>query len=377
VKSKIETDNRKAIKRGVAAIAALASLTLITGCSSIADPTGSPSQSPSQTPIVYDTAPLTGVTYVQGSNPALAGPSVACKVDNLDVARPQVNLNQTDIVFDEMVEGGLTRFVAVFHSHMPTQAGPVRSIRPMDPDIISPFGGIVCYSGGQLKFVKLMKATNVFNANETEEVGKGTFTRVHDREAPHNVIVNIGKLQAAHPDLAPPSPMFKFAGDASGATTSLWGAPVTSLKVYFPSALAQWTPSADGTQWLRTQDGKVDTDAATGEQIHATNVVVLQVAIDRQYGYVPKTVMVSSGKAWVLTGGQYIEATWSKASQTAPIELIFDPSSVKSQVKAPIQPVLLAPGNTWVELMPKGPEGSMKLLSAPKILVPPTPPTTK
>jgi len=345
--------NKKSAKRWFAVAAAVASVALITGCAS-GSPSGNPSQSATDTPVVYETAPLTGVQYVQGSNAALAGPSVACKVDNLDVARPQLNLNQTDIVFDEMVEGGLTRFVAVFHSHLPTEAGPVRSIRPMDPDIISPLGGIVCYSGGQLKFVNMMRATNVFNANETEESGKGTFTRVSNREAPHNVIVNIFKLQAAHPDLAPPSPMFQFAKDAAGATAST-GTSLDLLKVYFPSALAQWTPSTDRTQWLRTQDGKVDTDAATGQQLHATNVVVLQVAIDRQYGYVPKTVMVSSGKAWVLTGGKYIEANWSKASQTAPI-VLTDASGA---------PVLLAPGNTWVELMPKGPEGSMKLVATP------------
>ena len=353
--------NKMSAKRLVFLAAAVASVAMITGCAT-GSPSGNPSQSATDTPAVYETAPLTGVQYVQGSNPALAGPSVACKVDNLDVARPQMNLNQTDIVFDEMVEGGLTRFVAVFHSHMPTEAGPVRSIRPMDPDIISPLGGIVCYSGGQLKFVNMMRATNVFNANETEESGKGTFTRVHDREAPHNVIVNIFKLQAAHPDLAPPAPMFQFAKDAASATAAT-GTAILSLKVYFPSALAQWMPSTDSTQWLRTQDGKPDTDAATGQQLHATNVVVLQVAIDRQYGYVPKTVMVSSGKAWVLSGGNYIEANWSKASQTAPI-VLTDASGA---------PVLLAPGNTWVELMPKGPEGSMKLVPAPT--EPPTPPT--
>jgi hypothetical protein len=353
---------RKIIKRSLSVVAALASVVVISACAATGT-SGTPSDTPSATPVVYDTAPLTGVQYVQGSNPALAGPSVACKVDNLDVARPQVNLNQTDIVFDEMVEGGLTRFVAVFHSHTPDKAGPVRSIRPMDPDIISPFGGIVCYSGGQLKFVKMMQATNVFNANETEEQNKGTFTRVSDREAPHNVIVNIGKLQAAHPDLAPPSPLFQFAKDAAGSSAALSGKSVDLLKVYFPSALAQWTPSTDRSQWLRTQDGKTDTDAVTGQQLHATNVVVLSVSIDRQYGYVPKTVMVSSGKAWVLSAGQYIEATWSKASQTAPIVLTDASGS----------PVLLAPGNTWVELMPKAPEGKMKLVETPVAKPNPTP----
>jgi hypothetical protein len=75
--------------------------------------------------------------------------------------------------------------------------------------------------------------------------------------------------------------------------------------------------------------------------------------------------MVSSGSAWVLTGGKYIKANWSKASQTAPI-VLTDTTGAD---------VLLAPGNTWVELMPKGPEGSMKLIETPKPK--PTPTATK
>jgi hypothetical protein len=125
----------------------------LTGCAggTIALPGTSSTPTPEK---VFVMAPLTGVKYEEGTPEAagLTGPSVACKVDNSEAARPQQNLNKTDMVFDEMVEGGLTRFVAVFHSQLLTTdvdpkavgVAPVRSIRPMDPDIISQFGGIVC-----------------------------------------------------------------------------------------------------------------------------------------------------------------------------------------------------------------------------------------
>ena len=344
--------------RHIAVSLAVAASLILTGCA----PTPEANPTPTVTPKSYVYAPLTGAKYEAGTNPALDGPSVACKIDNLGVARPQVNLNQTDIVFDEMVEGGLTRLVAVWHSRMPEQVGPVRSIRPMDPDIISPFGGIVCYSGGQLKFVKMMQATNVFNANETEEQGKGTFSRASDREAPHNVIVNVNKLQQAHLDLAPPQAMFTFSPDALKATAALTGTPVELVRIDYPSARAEWQPTADGARWQRIQDGQPHTDIVDGKPITAKNVVVLQVRIDRKYGYVPKTVMVDSGKAWVFTGGNYIEATWSKASQTAPIVLTTADGAI----------VELARGNTWLELMPVAPEGAIKITEGPK----PTPSQT-
>ena len=338
-------------RHAAAALATTATL-LITGCA----PTPQASPTPTVTPKSYVYAPLTGAKYEAGTNPALDGPSVACKIDNLGVARPQVNLNQTDVVFDEMVEGGLTRLVAIWHSRLPEQVGPVRSIRPMDPDIVSPFGGIVCYSGGQLKFVKMMQATNVFNANETEEHGKGTFTRASDREAPHNVIVNINKLAAAHPDLAPPQTMFIFSPTVEQTTAVLEGTPAEHLRIDYPSARAEWEPTADGTRWQRIQDGQPHTDIVDGQQITAKNVVVLQVKIDRKYGYVPKTVMVDTGKAWVFTGGYYVEGTWTKASQTAPIIL----NTANGDT------IELARGNTWIELMPVAPEGAIKIVEGPK-----------
>ena len=338
------------MKRVIRLAAITGTLLLLAGCASSPEPKPEPTEKPK----VYVTAPLTGIKFEEGTNKNLAGPSVACKIDNLDVARPQVGIDRADIVFDEMVEGGLTRFVAVFHSDLPNAVGPVRSIRPMDPDIISPLGGIVCYSGGQLKFVKLMQATSVYNASETAEQGKGTFSRDKKRTAPHNVIVDVAKLAGAHPDRSAPAGMFDFAESAEAASAVAAGESVLSFKSYYPSALAEWTWGTSG--WVRKQDGKVHEAVGAG-QLKADNVVVMRVKIDHQYGKVPKTVMVGSGEASVFTGGKVVEATWSKANQTAPIVLT---DATGSRIK-------LAPGKTWVELTPVNSEGGkLKVTLAPK-----------
>ncbi|BDS50977.1 DUF3048 domain-containing protein [Rhodoluna lacicola] len=330
---------------------------------------------PAEPEPVYVTAPLTGVQYEETTPAALQlkKPSVACKIDNgSEAPRPQSGLNSTDIVFDEMVEGGLTRLVAIWHSTQPDAIGPVRSIRPMDPDILSPFGGIVCFSGGQAVFVNMINQAPVFVASETTEQGKGTFSRSSERVAPHNVIVNVQKLAADHPELAPPVEQFKFAKDVQTSSAGASGAAVTKFEVKFPQASALWTPSNDGAKWLRTQDGQPLTDKLDGAQVAATNIVVLQVRVDRsyldrKYGNVPKTVMVDTGKAWVFTGGKYVEATWSKASATSPIVL----------TDAAGAPVLLAPGNTWVELMPVAPEGKINITAAPVASPSPSPSAKK
>jgi hypothetical protein len=76
---------------------------------------------------------------------------------------------------------------------------------------------------------------------------------------------------------------------------------------------------------------------------------VLRVVIDNDTGFgdpagnpVPETVMVGSGEALVATGGRTVAATWTKQSEGASLVL----------TGADGRPVTLAPGNTWIELVP-------------------------
>ena len=328
-----------------AALVASAAL-LLAGCTTGANP----QPTSSYTPKVYVNAPLTGMPFEEGTRPSLNGPSVACKIDNVGTETLKANINRTDMVFVEMVEGGLTRLVAVWHSDLPTAVGPVRSIRPMDPDIISPLGGIVCYSGGQLKFVTMMRNTNVFNASETSEQENGTFTRAKDREAPKNVLVDVSKLASAHPDLTPPAAQFEFTAITEQASAVAVGKLVANFSVHYPSALSHWI--YNGTNFARSQDGVAHKDSESGLQTTATNVVVLNVQIDRQYGKVPKTTLVGSGTGWVFSKGMQLAVKWSKASQTAPIVLT-------DAAGAPIQ---LVRGNTWVELLPQNENGRLEVV---------------
>ena len=329
----------------IASLVTMAAL-LLSGCTTGA----SPQPTTSYTPKVYVNAPLTGMPFEEGTRPSLNGPSVACKIDNVHTETLKANINRTDMVYVEMVEGGLTRLVAVWHSDLPTAVGPVRSIRPMDPDIISPLGGIVCYSGGQLKFVTLMRNTNVYNATETSEQTHGTFTRAKDREAPKNVIVDAAKLAAAHPELTPPAAQFEFTAITEQASAVAAGTPVANFSIYYPSALSKWIYNS--SNFSRVQDGIEHKDSESGLQTTATNVVVLNVQIDRQYGNVPKTTLVGSGTGWVFSKGKQVAVKWSKASQTAPIML----------TDAAGAPIKLIRGNTWVELLPQNENGRLEVV---------------
>ena len=245
------------------------------------------------------------------------------------------------IVFEELVEGGLTRYVAVWHSDIPEEIGPVRSIRPMDPDIVSPFGGIIAYSGGQYRFVVLMQQTNVYNAIHGAADTADLMYRTTSKTSPHNVLVAAETLVDRHLDIASPAQQFAFAPDVASSSAVVEGTPATGLTARFSDASSpSWKYDESSETWKRSQLSGVDRDS-NGDQLSAANVLVMTVPIAYGLG-VSKTEMIGGGDAWVFAGGQSLAVRWSKASQAAPI-ILTDLNGVV---------VRLAPGNTWIELMP-------------------------
>ena len=74
--------------------------------------------------------------------------ALTVKIDNTPMAHPQFGINEADVVYEEIVEGGITRLAAIFDSHLPSVVGPVRSVRRTDREIVFPIGGIFAFSGG-------------------------------------------------------------------------------------------------------------------------------------------------------------------------------------------------------------------------------------
>ena len=297
-------------------------------------------------------APLTGETVALDS---LTAPSIAAKIDNHPAARPQVGLERADLVFEELVEGGLSRYVAVWHSDVPDEIGPVRSIRPMDPDIISPLGGIVAYSGGQYQYVQAMKDTPVYNAIHGQPDTRDTFYRTDLKRSPHDVIVKAPVVISQHLDLAAPVQQFAFSLDVASSTAAKEGSLTSSMDLVLGgSAKPSWVWDEARGQWLRFMTGgDPDTDFA-GAQLGTVNVVVLRV--DVTYAKViPKTELLGSGEAWVSTGGRTVHGTWSKSSPVSPIHLVDDNGVT----------IRLAPGNTWIELVPTNRVGSVTFNAPP------------
>jgi len=304
-----------------------------------------PSKQAAPTPVVPARWPLTGVAAAD----VVSRPALAVKIENTPEARPQTGLDKADIVWEEVVEGGITRFAAVFNSVVPDSVGPVRSVRPMDAGITAPMHGLIAFSGGIGSFVSAIQAAGV----QTISMDQGSlgFARSQARAAPHNVYGTPTTFwnQADANHQASPPPQFGFATTAGAATATLAGTPLTTLNLHLSGfSNPIWTWSATTGVFARAEGGKAAVTAAGG-QLTATNIVVLRVreastgATDPAGNPVPETVMVDSGDALVATEGKQVAAKWSKASTAEPVVLTS---------AADGSPLKLAPGNTWIELVP-------------------------
>jgi hypothetical protein len=333
----------------------LLSAMILAGCT--AEPEAAPTVTPTPTPTRSASdftptpapAPTTVTAPLRGTDMPVADaarPALSVKIDNQIDARPQFGIDRADIVFEQLVEGGLTRYVAVWHSDLPTGVGPVRSIRPMDPDIASPLGGIIAYSGGQERFVSMMQRTDLHNAVHGGKDDRFMF-RTDQREAPHNVILEAADIVGHYDELDAPSAQFRY---SPSGWAPLFGRASDGVDVVFSQASERnwrWSDRAD--TYVRSQAGRLDR-VNDGTRITAKNVVVLEVGIDGRYGDIPKTVMVGKGRGWVSTGGSVMKVSWHKKARESRIVLR---NAAGSEVR-------LAPGNTWIELVPKS--GSVDVL---------------
>lgn len=290
-------------------------------------------------------SPLTGL-MAEGR----AGrPALLVKIDNAPKARPQAGLNQADVVIEEAVEGGVTRFAALFQSQEADPVGPVRSARTTDIHLATPLNRpLFAYSGANAAFQSLVRAAPMVNVGV--DAFPGDYRRDGKRPAPYNLFTATPKLFAHVPAGAgAPPPLFSFraAGQpvaggqaAAGVRMEYRGRIVTAV---------QWAWDAGAKQWRRSQDGGVHNDAA-GAQVAADNVIVQFVTYrdtghkDQSGAAVPEAELTGEGEAWVLTDGQIVRGRWRKPAAEA----------ITQYLDGAGQPIGVTPGRTWIELPKPG-----------------------
>lgn len=322
------------------AVAALGSAILLAACGGGDDPeptTTTRAARTTTTTTAPPVAPLTGRPDPSGA--ARGRPALSVKVENTPEARPQSGLDAADVVWEEVVEGQITRFLAMFQSQSPATVGPIRSVRLTDPNIVWPVGGIFAFSGGAKYALDGISRAPVTLVDESR-AGAAMY-RDRSRSAPHNLYGRGDALFAKGGTPVPPPALFTYSEaprrpDAARATTAAVGARVG----FNGSYATDWTWDPTRRVWLRSNAGRPFT-VSGGAQITATNVVIWVVTYRGGAGAMQaEGVLTGEGRVVVLTDGVAVDGRWVRPSVTEPARFL-DPSG---------RVIPLTPGNTWVEL---------------------------
>jgi hypothetical protein len=338
---------RTASRSSLAALAT-ASLLVLAACGGHDKPSAAPSPSATSAspttapPGPAPTCPLTGRPPTKDQK--RTRPALAVKIDNVDIARPQTGIDRADVIFEETVEGGLTRLFAIFQCDSSRVIGPVRSARTTDSDLIRLLKTAVFgYSGANSRVNERIHATPGAVALSYDSNG-GLFYRSGSHPAPHNVYTSTSTLVKAGLDrnhkLKPPPPLFAYSPRTSARKV------VHSISLRwsgFASAAWGWT----GKAWNRTQNGSPDV-LVGGHRLSADNVVVMRITTrflglrDVLGNASPDDVITGQGRVWVFRNGRLILGQWRHKHVTSPLKLIDSHG----------RRIALAPGRTWVELLP-------------------------
>jgi serine/threonine protein kinase len=298
--------------------------TLVTG--------GGPSPTPSNGVSAARTrCPLTGARPPSGEVPDRS--ALAVKVDNQNTpeVRPQRGLFRADLVFEEPIEGALTRLVAIFNCSMPNIVGPVRGPRPTDPDLLAEIGRPL-FAFADDQFATPLDMNGVVDvSNRVEQNG---YSRT-GLEAPFNLFALPSRLLATSTS-KPPRAIFTYSRHPPPGSP-----PGTEVTVPFENLIWRWDP---GRQvYLRYYGDQPHT--SDGRDLSAVNVILQYVHITHVSiagESLVKAETVGRGGITVFRNGRMIVGTWRRMALSRP------PVFRDRQGRR----IALAPGSTWVELIP-------------------------
>jgi hypothetical protein len=335
---------RVALAAAVASVIALAAMSAYIGWGGGSDRstgTPAPAVSTGDGAVGMDgRAPLTGVR----TDKDLEHPAVTVKISNTPDAHPQRGLGDADIVFVEPITGGTTRLAAIFHSKLPAEVGPVRSLRPMDAPLIGPTRGVIANTMAARWVLKYVDDVADLANLGTQRVPRGTYLLDDSRRAPNHVFAQPDKLLALTDRTEPPRPYFRYSADIERASAHREGRRTRSVTIgYGGSATATWTYDLGSARWLRAEKWSAHL-LDEGGRVSADNVIVLRTK--RDFGFADAKasmtildVINASGSLKLFTGDKVVSGRWSKGDVNEPFTFTAEDGS----------PLLLAPGTTWVE----------------------------
>ena len=312
-----------------------------------------PSPAPTPTPVVR--WPLTGLVAQEPATVKRRPLNV--RLPNDPLARPQHGLAKADVVFEMIVEGGITRYAAIYHSQNPAAVGPVRSYRFSDLHLTQMLKGALVASGATVE--EKDAVTNSINAKNMISVDAerdgSAYYRVGGRPAPNNLFANlvtareaVNRAGGGAPVDVPPLkflPAVEHDPTAGGFAGSV---AATTLTIPFQRDPATFSWDEGSKGYRRSQAGVRTVDPDGSLPILARNVIAIHTniwltsVVQDSFGSLGLDYrMTGGGKVSVFRDGRRQDGTWKRDS---PLDqfTFFDQQGNE---------ISLSPGQSWIHFV--------------------------
>ncbi len=286
---------------------------------------------------------------------------VAVMIDNHFNAWPNYGLSQADIVYETLVEGNFTRFMALYtpqknNNETITKIGPIRSARPYFLKLVKELDALYAHSGGSPQALQEIEELDINNLEEIAWWGPDYFWRVYSRQAPHNLFTSNNKLAQAIIDweLNKNTPIYKTWKFNDYLEKNNFP-KINNIKINFSvndNYDVTYKYNTTTQTYLRWQGKQKHIDALTNKQIEVNNIIIEFVPKEKildSEGRI-ELKLIGSGKALIFRNGKQIEAKWKKLNTSART-MFYDKNNNEIEFKR---------GNIWIEIVPNDRKIEMK-----------------
>ncbi|CAN5700435.1 hypothetical protein BH23PAT2_BH23PAT2_04930 [soil metagenome] len=279
-------------------------------------------------------SPLTGV-QIKPEQAEL--PVTAVMVENSPDARPQSGLQEAGVVFEAMVEGGITRFMPLYQEDKPEVIGPIRSARRGYLDWLLGFDAALAHVGGSPFALQRIRNENIKDLDQF--ANPGAYYRSNNRFAPHNMYSSRTSLLEVHRARGYTSSTFKGFVRKNPEPADTPTMSSVSVRISQPLYNVRFDYDKKTNSYARFMAGVPHVDEQSNKQIKSDVFIVIVTSYSKD-GIYSNYRTTGSGKAFIFQDGKVVEGTWEKPNKKTNFRFGDANGS----------PIGLNPGKTWITL---------------------------
>lgn len=291
---------------------------------------------------------------------------IAVMIDNHVDARPLSGVDQADIVYETLVESGITRLMAVYWSNEPEEVGPIRSVRTYHLDWFSEYDAILYHIGAayytpdEEVIVPEADALAYMDRHGILHSSSG-FWRDEDRiesgiSSEHTAYYSILAFRETSQVKTWDEPIsvepLVFKNDAPFDERPITSeAQIEFVRLNRESYSTRWVYDKDTNNYKREVGGEKSIDKVSGRQHSADNLVIVEAQTQETEDEFGRILFdtIGSGRVHIMRDGEVIDGIWQKDSRTERTRY-FDGEG---------EEIALNRGTIWVIIVPQDENGKL------------------